>query len=507
MGRTTADQETPIANTNQRPATTEPTETKPAQWWQDAVVYHVYLRSFFDSNGDGIGDLPGLISRLDYLKWLGVDVIWCSPVFRSANHDHGYDVTDYCDVDPSLGTLTDVDDLIAAAARRGMRVLLDFVPNHTSKRHPWFADPRTKRDWYIWTERPNNWMSSFGISSWTFDAELGLYYLHSFSPEQPDLNWRNPEVQARFDRILRFWLDRGIAGFRIDACYMIVKDRELRDNPDVTPADHPWDINRGQRPVYSAHRPEVHSVLRRWRRIAEDYDPPGLLLGATWVPEPRGLADYYGQGDELQLAQNHLLPCASFCAPELKAVVESWLSALGDRGAPVWVASNHDHLGRLASRWCDGDMRKVRLALSLLLTLPGTCILYQGDELGLQDVPVPPDQLQDTVGACRDVARTPMPWTEEAHRGFTSGTPWLPVGPQDARSVAAQIADPGSVLHHTRRLIALKRRLRGGYQPLASRPGHWRYRRGDVCVDLDFESLQSTITTIGRTRVTSCPTP
>ncbi len=464
------------------------------EWWRNAVVYHVYLRSFLDSDGDGIGDLRGLISRLDYLWWLGVDVIWCSPVCRSANYDHGYDVTDYCEVDPSLGTLEDVDALVTGAARRGMRVVLDLVPNHTSSQHPWFRDPRKKRDWYVWTGRPNNWMSSFGIPTWTFDDEVGLYYLHSFSPEQPDLNWRNEDVRREFDRILRFWFDRGIAGFRIDACYMIIKDRQLRDNPVATREDHPWDINRGQRPVYNAHRPELHDVLRRWRRIAEDYDPPRLLLGATWVPEPQRLTEYYGQRDELQLAQNYLLPCARLDKDELKPVVEAWLDALGDRGCPVWTGSSHDHLGRLASRWCDGDTRKVRLALSMLLTLPGTVVLYQGDELGLEDVPVPVDRLQDVAGPCRDVARTPMPWTTGPTGGFTSGTPWLPPGPHDTPSVEVQIRDPGSVLHHTRRLIALRRRLHGGYAPLPARGAHWRYRRGDACVDLDFGNWRATVT-------------
>jgi alpha-glucosidase len=464
------------------------------EWWGNAVIYHVYLRSFLDSDGDGIGDLPGLISRLDYLEWLGVDVIWCSPVFRSANLDHGYDVTDYCDVDPSLGTLADVDALVAAAARRNIRVILDLVPNHTSNRHPWFLNPRTKRDWYVWTDRPNNWMSSFGIPTWTFDDDAGLYYLHSFSRDQPDLNWWNEDVRREFDRILRFWFDRGIAGFRLDACYMIVKDKQLRDNPVATERDHPWDINRGQRPVYNAHRPELHGILRRWRRIAEEYDPPRLLLGATWVPDPRDLVDYHGDGNELQLAQNFLVPCARLRPDELKAVAESWLSALGDRGRAVWLGSSHDHLGRMASRWCDGDIRKVRLALAVLLTLPGASILYQGDELGLEDVPVPDHQLQDTVGPCRDVARTPMPWTDGASYGFTSGTPWLPPGPQDAPSVAAQIRDPGSILHHTRRLIALKRQLRGEYIPLPGRPGQWCYRRGHARVELDFDRCQATLT-------------
>jgi alpha-glucosidase len=472
-----------------------PLATEPAtgEWWHDAVVYHVYLRSFRDSNGDGIGDIHGLISRLDYLAWLGVDAVWCSPVSRSANRDHGYDVLDYCDVDPSLGTLADVDELVAHARRLGIRVLLDFVPNHTSIDHPWFQDPRTKRDWYVWSDEPNNWMSSFHNSTWTWDDEVGRYYLHSYSAGQPDLNWRNEEVRREFDRILRFWLDRGIAGFRIDACYLLVKDRWLRDNPVAGRGDHPWDINRGQRPVFNAHRPELHDLLRRWRQLADGYDPPGLLLGATWAPEPAQLAEYYGEGNELQLAQNYLLPCAPFEAAELREVVESWLAELGDRGAPVWLASDHDHLGRLASRWCDGDPAKVRLALSMLLTLPGTVILYQGDELGLEDVPVREEQQQDLVEPTRDVARTPMPWTSGEQAGFTAGEPWLPPGSPDAPNVCAQLADTGSVLHHTRQLIALRRRAAGAYQPLDADPGHWRYRRGELCVDLDFGQSQASL--------------
>jgi alpha-glucosidase len=471
-----------------------PRAAPPVRWWDEAVIYQVYVRSFCDSNGDGIGDLPGLTSRLDYLAWLGVDAIWCSPIGVSANRDHGYDVVDYCDVDPRLGTLDDVDRLVAEAGRRGIRVLLDFVPNHTSIDHPWFADPERKRDWYVWTSEPNNWMSSFHVPTWTFDDDLGLYYLHSYSAAQPDLNWWNEDVRAEFDRILRFWFDRGIAGFRIDACYMVVKDRWLRDNPAAGPADHPWDLNRGQRPVYNAHRPELHDVLRRWRAIADGYTPQRLLLGATWMPDTACLARYYGDDDQLQLAQNYLFPCERLRLPQLRDVVESWLDALGERRTPVWLGSCHDHLGRLASRWCDGDERKIRVVLTLLLTLPGSCILYQGDEIGLEDTPVPDERVRDIVQPPRDGARTPMPWSAATGGGFTSGTPWLPLGDVERTNVDRQRRDRGSLLHLTRRLIALKKRLHAPYSAEPDpRPGHWSFRRGDVRVDLDFDRWTASV--------------
>ncbi|KRV49579.1 hypothetical protein AQ490_19855 [Wenjunlia vitaminophila] len=453
-------------------------------WWRNAVIYQIYPRSFTDSNGDGIGDIAGIISRLDYLEWLGVDAVWCTPLTVSPNRDYGYDVADYTAIDPAFGTLEDFDRLVAEAERRGIRVVLDLVPNHTSRQHPWFRDERTKREYYVWADQPNNWMSSLHVPAWTFDPEMGRYYLHSYLPDQPDLDWWNEDVRAEFDDILRFWFDRGVAGFRIDACYVIVKDRLLRDNPPAGRDDHMWDRNRGQRPVHSAHQPEVHEVLRRWRRIGDEYDPPRLLMGATWVPELEELRRYYGDGDELQLPQYPQLLFSRFRAQELRPVVEAWLDTVAPDHDPVWLASNHD-LSRFPTRWCDGDERKTRMALTMLLTLPGACVLFQGDEFGMEDTVVPPELTRDAAPIPRDASRTPVPWTSGPKGGFTTGEPWLPLG-DTTRNVADQRADPDSVLHLTRRLIALKKTLAGPYEALPAPPDHWRYRRGEVTVDLDF---------------------
>jgi alpha-glucosidase len=282
-------------------------------WWRDAVLYQVYVRSFADGNGDGIGDLRGLTGRLDHLAWLGVDAIWLSPIHPSPNADWGYDVTDYDGVHSELGTLDDLDTLIAEGHRRHIRVLLDLVPNHTSDRHPWFVDARSSRtaahrDWYVWEDSradgspPNNWVSSFGGPAWTYDHSTGQCYLHHFLASQPDLNWWNAGVGAEFDGILKRWFDRGIAGVRIDVCHMIVKDRELRDNPPATEDDPPFLRLLGQRQVYDSGQPELHEVLRRWRAIAEAYDPPRLLLGETYVFDLADLASFYGSGNELALA-------------------------------------------------------------------------------------------------------------------------------------------------------------------------------------------------------------
>lgn len=455
-----------------------------AEWWRNAVIYQVYLRSFADSDGDGVGDIPGLVSRLDYLAWLGIDAVWCSPVTASTNHDHGYDVTDYRAVDPALGTMADVDELIAQAGKRGIRVLLDLVPNHTSSDHPWFNSPRTKRDYYIWAERPNNWTSSLHLPAWTYDEAEKAYYLHSYLPQQPDLNWRNEDVRAEFDDILAFWFDKGVAGFRIDACYVLFKDAALRDNPVAREGDHMWDLNRGQRPVHSAHQPEVHDVLRRWRAIAERYDPPRLLMGATWVPEPDDLAAYYGMGDELQLPQYPQLLFARFGADSLRECAEAWMEALGPDDSPVWLGSNHD-LSRFPTRWCDEDDDKTRLALAMLLTLPGACVLYQGDEFGMRDTVIPRGLHRDSAPLPRDASRTPIPWERGPKGGFSTAEPWLPLGDTE-RNVADQQADPVSLLNGTRRLIALKKELTGPYTPLPGKEGQWVYRRGDVTVELDF---------------------
>jgi alpha-glucosidase len=475
-------------------------------------MYQIYPRSFADSDGDGVGDLKGIVSRLDHLEWLGVDGIWLNPTMPSPNDDWGYDVADYRGVHPELGTLEDLDELVAEAGRRGIRVLLDLVPNHTSDRHPWFRDALTgrdarHRDFYVWADPatgggpPNNWLSNFGGSAWTLDEASGQYYLSNFLPTQPDLNWWSEDVREAFDDVLRFWYERGVAGFRIDVCHAIVKDRELRDDPAATPDDHPKVRERGTRQVFSMNRPEVHDVLKRWRRVS---DPDRILVGETYVLDLAQLFPYYGSGeDQLHLAFNFLFVHSELDATQLRAVVEGIEEKLPDRAWPVWTGSNHD-AGRLATRWGGGDEAKARAALLMLLTLRGTAFLYYGDEIALPDATLDPAKALDPVphrtgdpSRNRDRCRTPMQWDGGPGAGFTDGgEPWLPFA--DARSVAAQREDPASVLHLVRDLIALRREradLRdGGYATLPSPAGTWAWQRGDgVKVALNLSDADAAV--------------
>ena len=447
-------------------------------WWRGGVLYQVYPRSFADANGDGIGDLEGVTGKLDYLEWLGVDGIWLNPVHPSPNVDWGYDVSDYTGVHPDLGTREDLDRLVSEAGRRGIRILLDLVPNHSSDRHPWF---RERPGFYVWADEiPNNWQSIFGGGpAWTFDPERGRYYLHNFAPEQPDLDWWNPEVRAEFEQILRFWFDRGVAGFRIDVAHALVNDRELRDDPVIP--------GLGVRRFYSMHRPETHEILRAWRTLADSYEPPRVLLGEAYTLDAEEWAGYYGDDDELHLAFAFTLAHARFDADELRDTVSHVERVLPSSAWPCWTGSNHD-LGRLATRWCDGDEQLSRCALLLLLTLRGTPCLYYGDELGLTAGQVPPEQIVDCATPSRDPGRTPMPWTSAG--GWHD--PWLPLS-DTARNVEEQRADRTSTLHFTRDLIALRQRLvslqLGAYTELPSPRGSWAWRRGeDVVVALNLGS-------------------
>jgi alpha-glucosidase len=471
-------------------------------WWRSGVLYQLYPRSFADSNGDGHGDLQGIIEHLDHLAWLGVDGIWLNPINPSPNADWGYDVADYTGVEPDFGDLEVLDRLVAGARERGIRVILDLVPNHTSDRHPWFLDARSSRtarhrDWYVWADAqpdgglPNNWASVFGGSAWTWDEPTQQYYLHNFLAEQPDLNWWNDEVRAAFDDIMRFWFDRGISGFRIDVAHGIVKDVELRDNPPATPGDDALARALGQRQEFSMNRPEVHDVLRRWRAIADTYEHDPILLGETWVPDISALMRFYGDGtDELHLALNVPFVFAEL-GTQMRAIVEREEAVIPDRAWPTWTGSNHD-AGRFITRWCGDDDRKIRAALVMLLTLRGTPILYYGDEIGMPEVAVARDRIRDPVGVRgwpddpgRDRARTPMAWTGEPGGGFTRPDvePWLPGGEPASRNVADEHDDPGSVLRLTRDLISLRRErtdLRSGsYATLEAPEGVWAWRRGD----------------------------
>ena len=476
------------------------------EWWRDAVVYQIYPRSFADTNGDGVGDLAGITEHLEYLEWLGVDAVWLTPVTVSPDADWGYDVTDYTAVQPAFGAMRDLDELIDEAARRDIRVILDLVPNHTSIEHPWFVDARSARDsafrdWYVWADPgpdgglPNNWLSSFGGPAWTFDERSGQYYLHNFTAEQPDLNWWNEEVRDEFDRILRFWFDRGVSGFRIDVCHMIVKDRELRDNPPVEPGDPFLVQTHGQRQVYNACRPEVHDVLRRWRAIADSYDPPRLLVGETFLPDVAQIAPFYGEGDELGLAFDIPMLFAPLEADPLAGVVRETEAELPSGAQPGYTGGNHD-VDRFPTRWARDEPDRIRCALLMLLTLRGTPFLYYGDELGMPQTDVPRDRILDPVGlryhpyAGRDGERTPMPWNGDtaAGAGFTdSGVePWLPFGDVARVNVAAQRADPESTLAFTRAALALRREIDdlrdGAYAELVVSSGMWAWRRGDTTV-------------------------
>ncbi|MDQ6853485.1 MAG: alpha-amylase family glycosyl hydrolase [Actinomycetota bacterium] len=474
------------------------------RWWKEGVLYQVYPRSYADSNADGVGDLPGIVDRLDHLAWLGIDGIWLNPVTVSPDADWGYDVADFTGVQPVLGTLDDVDALIAAAAHRKIKVMLDLVPNHTSIRHAWFEESRSsrdnpKRDWYVWADPkpdgspPNNWTSGFADSTWTLDDTTGQYYLHNFLPAQPDLNWWNEEVRDEFDRILRFWFDRGVAGFRIDVVHMIVKDKLLRDNPPATKDDH-WMVQvTGQRQIYNGNRPEVHDVIRRWRSIADSYDTPRILVGETHVFDTDTMLAFYGQGDELHLAFNFLLVHSRFEPDSMREIVESTLGRIPAGSWPVWTGGNHD-VYRFPSRWCEGDASKLRGALMMLLTLPGSVFLYYGDELGMPDTDVPKERLEDPVGKRlypvygRDPERTPMQWSPAPGAGFTEPgvEPWLPFGDSVGCNVEDQRRDPESMLSLCRDLIGLRAAVpdlrTGAYARLAAEGGLWAWRRGERTV-------------------------
>jgi alpha-glucosidase len=448
--------------------------------------------------------------RLDHLAWLGVGAIWLSPTMPSPNLDWGYDVSDYYGVHPDLGTLDDLDRLVAEARRQGIDVLLDLVPNHTSDRHPWFQEARAsrtspRRDWYVWADPgpggapPNNWLDPTGRPAWTLDEATGQCYLHNFLPEQPDLNWWNPEVRDEFDRILAFWFQRGVAGFRIDVADGIVKDRELRDNPPAGADATPMERRLGLANRFSRHRPEVHDVHRHWRRLADSWDPPRLLVGETVTADPEQWAGYYGVGDELHLALNFAFMFAPFAARPLARAIDRSLALLPTGGRAAWAASNHD-VSRFPTRWAGGREPWARLALVLLLTLRGVPVLYQGDEIGAQDVPVPDERIQDGFGKPgsvrypgRDAARTPMQWEPGPGAGFSpvGVEPWLPIGDADRRSVAAQRADRDSTLHLCRDLVRLRSELpdlRDGEQVTVHLDdASWAYRRGaGLTVALNF---------------------
>jgi alpha-glucosidase len=441
-------------------------------WWRDAVVYQIYPRSFQDSDGDGVGDLRGIAQRLDHLAWLGVDAFWLSPIYPSPLADFGYDVSDYTAVDPQLGSLEDFDELVEAARERGLRVLLDLILCHTSIEHPWF---REHPDWYIWSPvegPPNNWVAAFGGPAWSRDERSGRWYMHSFYPEQPDLDWRNPEVVEAMQGVVRFWRGRGADGFRLDAIDRLVKDEQLRDDPPATkpfPLPLREDAARLEH-LYSANRPEVVDTLRAVREAAGD---DALLVGEVFRP----VGEYARYLEVLDLVFGFEFLFSPWDAERLRAAIEP--AAQLERVA--WVMSNHD-FDRLASRV---GRENVRAAAVLLLTLPGVAFVYQGDEIGLADGPGA-DPPFDRAG--RDGFRHPMQW--EPDGGFTTGTPWLSEVDPEERNVVSQRDDPASLLSLYRRLIELRRALGEGFQLLDAEPGVVAYERGEHVVAVNTTSEQ-----------------
>jgi alpha-glucosidase len=447
-----------------------------APWWQKAVIYQIYPRSFKDSNGDGIGDLPGITSRLDYLHWLGVDAIWLSPIYPSPMADFGYDVTDHQDIDPIYGTLADFDALVARAHTLGLRVLLDFIPNHTSNLHPWFLESRSsrtdpKRNWYVWKDAtpdgspPNNWISIMGGSVWEWDEATGQYYLHSFLKEQPDLNWRSPDVRAAMHDVLRFWLARGVDGFRIDAIYNIAKDPTFADTPtnpmpDPTKGEYDTMLHLGHDKGF----PDIHPLMRELRQVIEQAgggrEP--LTMGEAHLWDWGEWASYYGAAlDEMHFPFNFAFTRGPYTAASARAIVSSLEAAIPTGAWPNYVLGNHDE-PRIATRM---GAARAPLAMLMLLTLRGTPTVYYGDELAMQDVPIPPEETHDPVarrvpGQGRDPERTPMQWNDTPNAEFCAPgvRPWLPISADYQQiNVACEREELHSILTLTQRALALRR--------------------------------------------------
>lgn len=490
-------------------------------WWRDGVFYQIYPRSYQDSNGDGVGDIKGIIARLPYVSALGVDAIWLSPIFPSPMADFGYDISDYVGIDPLFGTKADFDALVSAAHAAGLKIILDLVPNHTSDQHPWFIESRSsrdnpKRDWYLWRDpqangsAPNNWMSEFGGSAWQFDAKTQQYYYHAFLAQQPDLNWRNRQVRAAIYDVMRFWLRKGVDGFRVDVIWHLIKDEQFRDNPPnpgIRPNRPP---HESLLPRYNADQAEVQDVIAEMRGVIDEFEGR-VLIGEIYLPFER-LVAYYGKDlAGAHLPFNFALLSAPWNARAIEKIIAEYEAALPPGAWPNWVLGNHDR-PRVASRV---GQDQARVAAMLLLTLRGTPTLYYGDEIGMHQVAIAPDQVRDPfeknvpgIGVGRDGCRTPMQWDATPHAGFSTAQPWLPLPDDYVHENAANLAADGqSILSLYRALIKLRKQtpalVSGAYVPLAAEGELLLYKRQDdkgsllVALNLGDEPVSVRSGTIG----------
>lgn len=490
-------------------------------WWRNGIFYQVYPRSFQDSDANGVGDLSGIINRLPYLVTLGIDAVWLSPIFPSPMADFGYDISDYTDIDPLFGTLEDFDALVRAAHSNDLKIILDLVPNHTSEQHPWFVASRAsrddpRRDWYIWRDPgpdggpPNNWLSEFGGSAWTYDEASGQYYYHAFLAQQPDLNWRNPDVREAIYEVMRFWLRRGVDGFRVDVIWHLIKDAQFRDNP---PNPH---YHEGRPPhekiltQYSTDQSEVHEVIAEMRRVTDEFESR-VLIGEIYLPVQRLVAYYGNDLTGAQMPFNFALISTMWSARSIERIVAEYEGALPGGAWPNWVLGNHDR-PRVASRV---GPEQARVAAMLLLTLRGTPTLYYGDEIGMRQLMIAPDQVQDPfeknvpgIGVGRDGCRTPMQWNATPNAGFSTARPWLPVAHDFARENVVNLdADDHSILSFYKALIRFRKQspplVTGSYEAIAAQGDLLLYRRREgtavmvIALNLGAEPVSITSSVIG----------
>jgi len=498
-------------------AQVKPVDAEGHEWWQHAVFYEIYPRSFADSNNDGVGDLNGIASKLDYLKNLGVDAVWITPCYPSPQVDFGYDVSDYENIDPMYGTLADFERLASEAHKRNIRIIMDFVMNHTSDQHPWFKESRSsrdnpKRDWYIWRDGkgpgqpPNNWESTFGGSAWQFDPTTGQYYYHYFYKQQPDLNWRNPAVEKAMFGVTRWWYQRGVAGFRLDAVDTLFEDPDLHNNPILPGKNQYGDPNMAN--VYNTKLPELHGVLQRLRKVADEYD--AVLIGETWTKNIAELKQYYGEdNNELQMPMDFLFTKVDKLSPD---EFRKQIAGVNAAGWPVYVLSNHD-IVRAYVRYGDGVHNDAiaKVMAGLYLTLRGTPIMYYGEEIGMtnndpkrrQDVKDPIGKLGWPKDKGRDGERTPMQWNTSENAGFSETKPWLPVpASYKTHNVETELKNPDSILNFYKRVLALRHddaALRDGDYVALNKNDHnvlsylRRYKDEAVLVALNMSSSKQQV--------------